>query len=152
MLLRSGKRGFTLIELMVTIAVFGILAAIAIPNFQTYMQQRRLNGAARQVMSDLMAARMKAVNENRGVRVFFFSNHQYRICDDADGNGTVSDGEGTVETKNVQTNYSDVTFSAVTANPSFSRNGTASGTTVTLTSPAGTQSVVVALTGRVRIE
>ncbi|MFH2074681.1 MAG: prepilin-type N-terminal cleavage/methylation domain-containing protein, partial [Pseudomonadota bacterium] len=37
--------GFTLIELMIVIAIMGIMATIAVPSYQTFMAQRRLNGA-----------------------------------------------------------------------------------------------------------
>jgi type IV fimbrial biogenesis protein FimT len=148
------KAGFTLVELMIVIAIMAILAGIAAPNFQTYMAQRRLNGAARQVMTDLMAARMKACSLNQSVKVFFYSDHQYKICDDANNDTTVDDGEGDVQLRDIQTEYFDVEFdSSNPPDPIFSSRGTASLVTITLnlTDFSGSKSITTNITGRVKI-
>jgi len=45
-LIKNNKRGFTLIELMIVIAIIGVLAAIAIPQFSNY-RTKSYNSAAR---------------------------------------------------------------------------------------------------------
>lgn len=155
-MLRKKQSGFTLIEMMVVLAIFAIVAAIAIPNFMSLLPGMRLNGAARQVMGDLMAARMKAVKLNKKTKVFFNGNgYEYEIWDDADNSGTVADNEGDDKERTLQTNYHDVTFSS-TGNPIFSPRGTSNaGGTITLTnSTNGKQKKVTvhAFTGRVKIE
>jgi len=145
------QTGFTLMELMVVLALLAIIATIAIPGFMSLLPGMRLNGAARQVMGDLMAARMKAVKLNHRTQVIFDSSSQYRICDDADNNGTVDDGEGDVQTKNIQTEYHDVTMSS-TNNPIFHPRGTATNlATVTLQNSSGSKTVTISIAGRVKI-
>jgi len=63
--------GFTLIELMVCVAVCTVLALIAAPNLQRWMEVRRLEGVANELAADLRLARSEAIGRNQNVRIGF---------------------------------------------------------------------------------
>jgi type IV fimbrial biogenesis protein FimT len=143
--------GFTMTELMVSVGIFTILVAIAAPNMVANIPAMRLNGAARQVLGDLMWARAKAVNENNQFVVTFPNNTSYTLLDDDNNNGSANGGEWT-KTQNIQTNFTDVTLAKSGGDPTFSPRGTAAGaTTITLTNSSGTRTVTVSITGNVKI-
>jgi type IV fimbrial biogenesis protein FimT len=143
--------GFTLMEMMVVIAVIAAMAGVAIPGFMSLMPGMRLNGATRQVAGDLMAARMKAVKENNKFRVLF-SSPSYQILDDDNNNNTADDGEA-ITTKNIQDEYDGVTFTA-NNNPIFHPRGTATSLpTITIyNGHGGCKKITVSIAGRVKID
>ncbi len=65
----SARAGFSLIELMVTIAVLGIIATITAPNLIDMIDKRRAVGAAEEVVSLLHLARSEAIKQSRRIRV-----------------------------------------------------------------------------------
>jgi type IV fimbrial biogenesis protein FimT len=64
-----GQRGFTLIELMVALAVMAIVLGFAVPGFQSMVNSNRLAGASNELMASLQTARMEAIRRNRRVAI-----------------------------------------------------------------------------------
>ena len=63
--------GFTLIEMIATVAVLAVLVTVGIPSFQETIDKRRLTGAAEQLQADLQYARSEAIKRNGNVFVNF---------------------------------------------------------------------------------
>jgi len=57
--------GFSLVELIITIVLLGIVAAIAVPSYRGWAANTNLKGAARAVSSDVYDTRGRALAENR---------------------------------------------------------------------------------------
>jgi type IV fimbrial biogenesis protein FimT len=62
-----GQRGFTLIELMVALAVMAIVLGFAVPGFQSMVNGNRLAAASNELVAGVQTARMEAIR--RGARV-----------------------------------------------------------------------------------
>jgi Tfp pilus assembly protein PilE len=111
---RNGRRGifskggFTLIDLMLTLFLFAIVTAIAIPSFRGYIDNTRLKGAARQIMSDINDVQLRAKSENA----------QYRITLNADPANTYAlervTAPAQTQTKTLAEHGSDIRITATT--------------------------------------
>jgi type IV fimbrial biogenesis protein FimT len=110
-----GQGGFTMVELIVTIAVIAILFAIAVPNIISWLPNYRLKAAARDVISNFQKAKMEAVKRNTDVVINFTTGTytpsgqvgSYLIfVDNNPGNGTFDAGERVLAQETMPKNVS----------------------------------------------
>jgi type IV fimbrial biogenesis protein FimT len=88
------NRGFTLTELMIVIAIFGLIAVLSVPNYNRFMMGWRLNGETQQLASALRSARSSAIMKNIDV-VFTFDEDAgtYSWFEDENRNGNLDNDE-----------------------------------------------------------
>ena len=91
MLIRPTHGGFTLVELLITVAIAGILLSLAFPSFRAWMQNAKIRTAAEGIQNGLQLARTEAVRRN--TRVSWVDNNGawsvgcVAVVLDADGDG-----------------------------------------------------------------
>jgi prepilin-type N-terminal cleavage/methylation domain-containing protein len=143
--------GFTLAELVMVIAVIGILAVMAVPSFLSYYHAAGLKSGAQQVVTLVNQARELAIKENQDVCVTLPSathiSYQLGSCAGGAWVGAGTDATGRINLP------PGITVTA-SANPVFNYVGSALPAaiyTLTYTQTAATLTVSVAASGRVKI-
>jgi len=158
---RKVQDGFTLMEVMVTIAIVAILAAIVIPNYLSWKPRYVFRGAVSQVRADLNRAKMRALETRRQCRVVF-SVTGYQI---EDGNAAMNSSSwGKISangTFSVNTPYYTATLAkfpqvSITPgaqNPVFSPRGTSGTGSLTLNKPDGSAGATITVNrvGRIQV-
>lgn len=131
--------GFSVLELIVALALAGILAAIALPGWSRLLPSYQLDGSVRQVQSELHAIKMRAVSQNTSFQLAYLADSsQYMIQSDGKVLATKPLPQGIVITK--------------AGSVLFSPRGTAVANRVRLRNSTGLcKQVVVSATGRIRV-
>lgn len=63
------QNGFTLVELIIVIALISIVAGIGIPSLQSFMRDSRLSSASEELMISLMLAKTEATMQGKEISV-----------------------------------------------------------------------------------
>lgn len=150
---RLDARGMGLAELMVVIAIIGLMTAASVPFLLSYWRAATLTAGAQEVQTLLNSARHLAIRQNQSVCVTQGGNNQVRFLVGSCA-GAAWVGPGT-DTNGWLTLANSVEVSAATANVVFTYLGAASTTgQYTVRNPvdaAQTLTVTVAASGRVTI-
>ena len=83
--------GFSILELMIVLALFAILTAFAVPSLLTWRSEAKLKSAASMIRGDLEMARSMAMRENNPVVISFNSTNYRVFLDDGAGAGNPGD-------------------------------------------------------------
>ena len=75
----TGRSGFTLVELLVTLALVALLLAVAAPAMAAFLDKARLRAATQALAQELRQARDHALSHQRTI-YFSFSSHREQWC------------------------------------------------------------------------
>lgn len=74
------QRGFSLVEVIVVIAIFAILAALGVSSYTAMIQNTRIRTAAESIQNGIQLARAEAVKRNAMVKFQLGDNSGWVVC------------------------------------------------------------------------
>jgi type IV fimbrial biogenesis protein FimT len=167
--LTKSQHGITLIELLSTVVIIGIVSAMAVPRFQVAVERVKFRSANRDIVSTMRLARSLAVSDKQQYGVYFdgagwsetySSGLTYTLFKDLDNpaNYSFDAGDSVIRIDTLPSEFvlliTDITNDAVIFLPNGSAGFTGGGNIVTMASTEDLIAIldhnVLASTGRIR--
>ncbi|HSR01922.1 MAG TPA: GspH/FimT family pseudopilin [Methylophilaceae bacterium] len=111
------QSGFSLVELVIVIAIFGILASFAVPSYQQMIENSKIKTATDSILSGFQIARAEAVKRNINVQLEFGAGSAWTVCVSPAGGGSCTAANTIQSRKSSEGSSSDVTVVASVAGP-----------------------------------
>lgn len=99
------RKGFSLVESMIVVALLAILGLLGVPQFLEYIPKYRVDGAAKGLASQLELYRIKAISTNLRHKLTFDDAAQTIVVDTIDANGNTIANITTISFKDQGTTY-----------------------------------------------
>ena len=140
----GGSRGFTIVELVIAIALFALLALIALPNLRMFSQNANLRSASREITTDLFNVKETSIAQSAGSQIVFNQ-----------GANSYTMPDGTARTPSTFSPDIQITNVNFAGGPtvSFTPRGTTTAGSLTLQNARGSTAVItVNFTGRTYVQ
>jgi len=103
------EKGFTLVEVMIVIAIIGILASLSFPKFKGYFDYLELITATNHLVLDLQWARQQSIIKKVKYGVIFYqATNKYQIVKDKVSKEIIKE----VDLKGSKVKFGEITFSS----------------------------------------
>ncbi|MGQ9645242.1 MAG: pilus assembly FimT family protein [Thermodesulfobacteriota bacterium] len=152
--MKMNKRGVTLIELVVVLAIIAIGAVLLVPNIRPWIENYRLRTATRDIVSTLRTAQMKAVSNNYFYQVDF-AGGSYILRRSSTGlDPEPWPADGAAQTLPSGVSIQNNTFTNPNQKALFRPNSSSNGGTLKLRNLKGSERTITVLpsTGRISIQ
>ena len=150
------KSGFTIIELLMVLAIIAVVSAITVPSIISWRNSAKLRGAAGNLKGDLEMAKVNAIKHNNFVAIRF-DDKAYEVFVDTSGDGNRDAGEALLKTRALPAgvifdlSHPQWTFAGNVTK--FNGRGTADNGTAILANVQGQERRIrISTLGRIRVE